>query len=563
MPTPLEAHRLMAEAAKPGVSLAESARLVAEANAIKTASAREAAQANEVDLAEAIVRDHLVPVRVHEHHTASTDWLADVDTGQDLRTKEHEILAQASLWYGKTASLVKEYPDEFAEQARGVARKMAGAYGEEADAAENLFLSHVGALHTREVKSGTVKVAADAVSAQAPEAGGGTFDVFPTGNYEQAIDGDLTSSNRAPQIQELEGAPSSGATDVTPQNDPGLGVTNSNADVANGDSNQRRAALLKLANDRDWENQTPEQIAYLNKHLDASDPEDIRRDMERIPEGHPFRQHLQNYLTTRHQLGTPNDPFNLKSNPNRVVFSNKEGSSMQHAQCPTCGGHGRVAVRRAPQNPKEAFSGLPQIQQVVDPSDTQAQQTPLPAEVAFPWVMNPADIQKAISQTEQQVAERNAKSPLASQASVKDRAQKAAEAAYRQVLAGGYDDSGWAGDMGAQGWQPGQQDGGNAPSSNLGQPDPVYGYGGDQPDRAVKPYGAMEADDFTNNPGQNWQPGQPTQMDMGGRQMSTDAPNTYQTGPNAGQKAASADPEIAKAQAFISQRQAWLQGQGH
>lgn len=232
---------------------------------------------------------------------------------------------------------------------------------------------------------------------------------------------------------------------------------------------------------------------------------------------------------------------------------------MQHAQCPTCGGHGRVAVRRAPQNPKEAFSGLPQIQQVVDPSDTQAQQTPLPAEVAFPWVMNPADIQKAISQTEQQVAERNAKSPLASQAS----RQKAAEAAYRRIMAGGYDDSGWAGDMGAQGWQPGQQDGGNPPSSNLGQPDPVYGYGGDQPDRAVKPYGAMEADDYTNNPGQNWQPGQPTQMDLGGRQQSTDAPNSYQVGPNAGQKAASADAEIAKAQAFIAQRTAWLQGQGH
>lgn len=236
---------------------------------------------------------------------------------------------------------------------------------------------------------------------------------------------------------------------------------------------------------------------------------------------------------------------------------------MQHAQCPTCGGHGRVAVRRAPQNPKEAYSGLPQIQQVVDPSDTKVQETPLPAEVAFPWVMNPADIQKAIAQTEQQVAERNAKSPLASQASVKERAQKAAEAAYRQVMAGGYDDSGWAGDMGAQGWQPGQQDGGNPPSSNLGQPDPVYGYGGDQPDRAVKPYGAMEADDVTNI-GVHWQPGQPTQMDLGGRQMSTDAPNTYQVGPNAGQnKQSSLDPEIAKAQAFIAQRQAWIQSQGH
>lgn len=484
MPTTHDAHRLMAEAAKPGVSLAESTRLVNEAQAIKKAAAQKAAANREVDLANAVINDHLVPVRVHEHHTASTDWLADVDTGQDLRKNEHEILAQASLWYGKIASAVKEYPEEFTEQARGVARKMAGAYGESADEAETLFLSHVGALLDREVRSGTIKVAADS-SVKMPEAGGGTFDVFPTGNYEQALPGEATTSERAPQIQELEGAPSSGATDVTPENDPGLGVTNSTVDQENGDANRRRAAKIK------------------------------------------------------------------------------EGSSMQHAQCPTCGGHGRVAVRRAPQNPKEAYSGLPQIQQVVDPSDTKVQETPLPAEVAFPWVMNPADIQKAIAQTEQQVAERNAKSPLASQASVKERAQKAAEAAYRQVMAGGYDDSGWAGDMGAQGWQPGQQDGGNPPSSNLGQPDPVYGYGGDQPDRAVKPYGAMEADDVTNI-GVHWQPGQPTQMDLGGRQMSTDAPNTYQVGPNAGQnKQSSLDPEIAKAQAFIAQRQAWIQSQGH
>lgn len=481
MPTTHDAHRLMAEAAKPGVSLAESTRLVNEAQGIYAAHRRTAALEREIDFSDTAVRDHLVPVRVHEHHTASTDWLGEIDTGQDLRTAEHDILANATLWYGKTASLVKENPAEFGEQAKGTARKMAGAFGENADAAEDLFLSHVAAMHDREIKSGAIKVAADA-SATLPEAGGGQFAVFPTGNYEQALPGEATTSERAPQIQELEGAPSAGATDLSAENDPGLGVTNSTADQDNGDANTRRSA-------------------------------------------------------------------------------NKKESSMAHAQCPTCGGHGRVAVRQVPQNPKEAYSGLPQIQQVVDPSDTQAQQTPLPAEVAFPWVMNPALIQQAISQTEQQVQERNAKSPLISaSASRTEAAQKAAEATYRRVMAGGYDDSGWAGDMGAQGWQPGQQDGGNAPSSNLGEPDPVYGYGGDQPDRQVKPYGASEAADFTNNPGQNWQPGQPTQMDMGGRQMSTDAPNTYQVGPNSGQKAASADPEIAKAQAFIAQRQAWLQG---
>jgi hypothetical protein len=460
----------MAEAAKPGVSLAEATRLVNEASAIRAANVRTAAAANELDLADAVVRDHLVPVRVHEHHTAATDWLGDIDTGTDLRANEHEILAQASLWYGKTASLVKEHPAEFTEQAKGVARKISGKFGEDADVAEDLFFSHVAALHAREVKSGTIKVA-DAL----PEAGGGTFDVFPTGNYENALPETATTSERAPQLQELDGAPSSGASDVTPENDPGLGVTNSTADADNGDANQKKGS-----------------------------------------------------------------------------------ASMQHAQCPTCGGHGRVAVRQAPQLPKQAYSGLPEIQQVVDPSDTKIAPTPLPAEVAFPWVMDPKLIPQAINETEQQVQERNAKSPLASQASQR---KAAAEAAYRRVMAG-YDDSGWAGDMGAGGYGPGQQDGGNAPSSNLGQPDPVYGYGGDQGDRAVKPYGAMEADDETNNPSQ-WQPGQPAQMDMGGRQQSTQAPaGPAFPNPPVNGKQSAVDPEIAKAQQFIAQRQAFLRTQG-
>jgi hypothetical protein len=472
----------MAEAAK-ATTMAESTRLVNEAQAIRAAAARDVAQSRELDFADAIVQDHLVPVRVHEHHTAATDWLAEIDTGQDLRQAEHDILAQASLWYGKTAAMVKEWPEEFSEQARGQARKLAGAYGESADAAENLFLTHVSALHDREIKSGTVKVAADLPEqsqlpqATTPQAGGFPAQVMPTGNYESALPGEATTSERAPQLAELGGAPSSGGSDVTPEDDPGLGSTNSTADQDNGDADTYRTAASK---------QEP----------------------------------------------------------------NIKGANMQHAQCPTCGGHGRVAVRTV-----TAFSGLDQVQQVVDPSDTQVKPVPLNPNVAWPLTYDPNAIPAAIQQTEQQLAERETRKGAS-------RRKEAAEAAYRRVMAG-QDDSGWAGDMGAGGVAPGQQDGGNPPSSNLGQPDPVYGYGGDQGDKALKPYAADEANDETNNPAQ-WAPGQPTQMDLGGRVMDTGAPTGYQQGPNAGAggKMGSRDPEIAKAQQFIAQRQAFLRSQG-
>jgi hypothetical protein len=122
-----------------------------------------------------------------------------------------------------------------------------------------------------------------------------------------------------------------------------------------------------------------------------------------------------------------------------------------------------------------------------------------------------------------------------------------------QVMAG-QDDSGWLGDMGAGGVAPGEQDGGNpAPPSNLGQPDPVYGYGGDQGDRTLRPYGSDEANDVTNNPGMGWQPGQPSQYDEGGR------------GNVVGQPTASRieqDPELRKALAYARQRREYLASQG-
>ena len=186
-----------------------------------------------------------------------------------------------------------------------------------------------------------------------------------------------------------------------------------------------------------------------------------------------------------------------------------------HVTCPSCHGQGKVAVR------KEAASNLPQIDQIVDPHDNPAP-TPYPAEVAFPWTLNPAQqVPQTVQEGEAQVAERNARSPLLSGAQ------------SSQHTAGGRDNSGWIGDMGAKGvdypgWQVGQYPEGQA----GGWVNPVYQNGGDQPQGPQRPYGHAEEADYTNDPGMNWQPGQPTQYDNAWRSV-TNVPGggSQQAGP--------------------------------
>lgn len=465
MPDSRDVHRLLREAAS-APTLQETGDKIAAADHLQSQLRAEAAKESEYDFAQALVAEHMTPSPVFSHHTAATDWLAEVATAPDTKEMENSITAQATLWYTRTASVIKEHPDEFAQQAVGQARKHAGTFGELAVDAENLFMQHVAGLHEREVRSGAIKLAAEVAGRPGPD---GTF---PTGSYPTAVDGPATSSERAPAIQALENNGSgSGGSDVVPVNDPGLGQTNPAAGV-----------------------QAQENMS--------------------------------------------------------------KGASVNSVPCPACSGRGRVAARQV-----EGFSGLDQVDQVVDPSDTQVRQTAYPAEVAFPWLMNPGNVDQAIAETEKQLAEREQRKGAALKAAQTQAAQHAQQAYLAAMRQAGYDASGWAGDMGAGGFGPGQQDGGNPPSTNLGQPDPVYGQGGDQGDRPLLPYGADEANDETNQPSA-WAPGQPTQMDLGGQVNSTQAPQgpAFPNPPING-KQSSVDPEIAKAMAFIKQRQALLNAQ--
>jgi hypothetical protein len=251
----------------------------------------------------------------------------------------------------------------------------------------------------------------------------------------------------------------------------------------------------------------------------------------------PALQELQG--TPSQDVVPVNDP-GLNNQADFPVSGSQKESSMSSAQCPTCGGHGRVAVKTASlptigDIAKFAASGLDQIDQIADAKDNpSAPGIPYPADVAFPWTLNPSQqVPAAISQAEQQISERNQKSPLASTA--------------------GRDNSGWMGDMGGRGTEyPGEQAPTGDASSSDGYADPVYGNGGDQPQGPVLPYGHQEADDRTNKPSQ-WQPGMPTQMDLGARQISSSAA-WHETVRN--------DPNLASAIAYVNQRLAATQRSG-
>lgn len=439
MPTSHDVTRLLREAAQTD-DLANQRILVEEAAKAQQHLRLRMQAEREVDLANTAIADRFAPVAVYSHITAASDWLDGVETGVDTSDMANQLTAQAALWYERVSPEVKADSGEYAEQVRGVARVVASHYGDVAEGAYTSLVEQLSDLRNRDLRTGAIKESASGL----PQVGeqGMPSEEFANGNYENALPLEATTSERAPQIQELEANNGSNASqNVTRPQSP-------SADQANGDA------------------------------------------------------------------GTQ-----------------ENGSSMTNTQ--------RSASRQ-----HTAYSGLDQVQQTVSPDDTHAAPTPLNPEVAFPWVLAPngANVNQTIAETEQQLAERDQRKGASRRAAVL--AKQAYETAMKEA---GYDASGWAGDMGAGGYQPGTPPQG-APGHNLGQPDPVYGYGGDQGDQQLKPNGASEADDYTNNPGMDYQPGDETHYDVGGRQMAT--------GSRHGE-----DPEIAQARKFIAQRTAWLERQ--
>lgn len=502
----------------------ERQSLMLQVESLRTVAARQGDQGYDPSLAK--IADRLVPGAVYERTTADSDWLLGLSTTADLAQASQEMVVESTLWFNSRPDEVKAYAEEFAEQARNKARHVSGRYGDQAEAAEQVFLTEASRLRVNAVKAGLVVEAIDALvqdtlgkmqtgedveglkemsdgvaeqyrhaslnsmqntevlaeiakeaASTVPQVGstGIPTDTFSTLNGESALPEGATDSNRAPQLQEMQGYSGFGGSSVVPAED-------NHAQADNGDTGGSQ---------------------------DAASP-------------------------------APGFPVGAS----KTASLTKESHMTQaHALCPTCSGQGRVAVRQL--TPREAYSGLPQIDEIMNNSDTAPEQTPYPAEVAFPVTWNPNTVPSAINQTEQQISERNAKSPLASSA-VQHRAM---EGMYPGGQNSGRDNSGWIGDMGAKGTDyPGYSTPNYGGPSNLGQPDPVYGEGGDNGNQPLLPYGHQEAADITNNP-QQWSVGQPTQGDVG---ASTVAPTMNTQGQ------LSQSQKIAYAQAKIRQAQAEL-----
>lgn len=124
----------------------EQIQLVAELDALDAAAAKTAQAERSLDWADTVVRETLAPGRTLDRHTASSDWLAvaDTDPGED---HHHKVIAEASVWFQRLDPDVKADAHEFVEQARGIARRTAGKYGEQAEAAADAFLQYVAFLN--------------------------------------------------------------------------------------------------------------------------------------------------------------------------------------------------------------------------------------------------------------------------------------------------------------------------------------------------------------------------------------------------------------------------------
>ena len=188
-------------------SLTEQMALVSELEAFDARQASNVAQSRSLDLAGAIVEQTLSPVRTHEFHTASTDWLS-LDSDNNDAGYHQAVMAKAALWFGKVSPEVKADRAEFVEQAQGIARRTASAYGVYAPAAQEAFLSYVAFLN-REAASGLDQVdqttAPDGVTYKPTEYPAATFPTFEDAVHpinEQAVAQEGTYNN--PLLSEID-----------------------------------------------------------------------------------------------------------------------------------------------------------------------------------------------------------------------------------------------------------------------------------------------------------------------------------------------------------------------
>ena len=138
---------------------AEQRRLVAELDALRAQRAASIQADRDLDLSSATVAERMTPVLAYSHHTSDTDWLVEVPTSAPSREVTTRMVAEATQWYRRLHEAIKAEPEELAEQAKGMARRAAGRYGEQADLAAGAFYDAVVNLVAADTGAPRAKIA--------------------------------------------------------------------------------------------------------------------------------------------------------------------------------------------------------------------------------------------------------------------------------------------------------------------------------------------------------------------------------------------------------------------
>jgi hypothetical protein len=135
---------------------AAEARVLAEELEVVRAQRRAVlASMQDILLEDAFITPATTPVVPFARTSAQTDWMLDEPDTPIEANVTQAMRAEASAWFGRVHPAVKADADEYAEQARGMARRTAGQYGLQGAEAERAFMDTAMFLQKRAEGEGT------------------------------------------------------------------------------------------------------------------------------------------------------------------------------------------------------------------------------------------------------------------------------------------------------------------------------------------------------------------------------------------------------------------------
>jgi hypothetical protein len=387
-------------------SLAEQARILDEIAKIDNAKQASVAQGRELDFAEAVVRQTLAPVRVHEFHTAATDWIGyEQEIPHDWQNR---VVAEAAAWFSRVPDFVKANGEEYKIQAEGKARQISGQFGLQAQAAAQTFTQYAEFLRTQ-AASGLDQIQQTIDPNNQPKTTPLPTEVFD--NFAPEVDpinagvSGTETSDRAPLIQEIMSG-GSGMDGGAPEKPGGHSEGNElswnppsgmQQDTAPGWSDGDPGTPEKGGDRPDYTKSSsligPPSMAIGGYGYTL---DDFRREAAARQAGGQGKAKGGLAASSKKAAKCRNCGTEL-SKENRGARGycincegRKGGKAASKGCCGSCkdckGGccEGCSGCKSCPSSSKEAASGLPQIQEVVDANNQPHAPSPLPPEVAFP-----------------------------------------------------------------------------------------------------------------------------------------------------------------------------------